>query len=360
MPPRRFADEAEILVRAGNGGPGCVSFDRQRFKPRGKPDGGDGGAGGDVVLVATVSRRTFDSFRHRRIFQAERGRAGQGQRQQGAEGADLIVAVPLGTQVFDADSGRLLGDLTAAGERLIVAHGGRGGKGNAHFTTSRHRSPKFAQPGEPGEVRRLRLELKVLADVGLVGLPNAGKTTLLTRLTASRARVAPYPFTTLGPNLGVLQDEEHEPLVIADIPGLIAGAHQGRGLGDRFLRHLQRTHLLVELVDASQLDEHDPWAPVEQLEQELRAYDPSLLSRPRLIVLNKIDLLPDDFPLPAVMAAFRQRGRRCLAVSALTGAGLDDLKAFLWQVFAPSPAELPGHETSSPTPVSDARQTGSH
>ncbi|MFP3868671.1 MAG: GTPase ObgE [Desulfobacteraceae bacterium] len=335
MPPRQFADEVEITVRAGPGGPGCVSFGRQRFKPRGAPDGGDGGDGGDVVLEVSPSRRTLRSFRYRRHFQAERGRGGQGQRRQGRRGADLVIPVPPGTLVFDADSGQLLADLAAPGERLTVARGGRGGKGNAHFTTSRHRSPRFAQPGELGQERRLRLELQLLAEVGLLGWPNAGKTTLLTRLTASKARVAPYPFTTLGPNLGVLQNDDHEPLIIADIPGLITGAHQGRGLGDRFLRHLQRTHLLLHVVDASQIDEQHPEAPIEQLEAELRSYDPHLLDKPRLLILNKIDLLPEDFPLAGLLDTFQQQGRHCLALSALTGQGLEELKAALWEEFEP-------------------------
>jgi len=359
LPPWRFADEVEITVRAGKGGPGCVSFQRQRFKPRGAPDGGDGGDGGDVVLEVSASCRTLRTFRYRRHFQAERGRAGQSQRQQGRRGADLVIEVPPGTLVFDAESGQFLQDLATPGERLTVARGGRGGKGNAHFTSSRQRSPRFAQPGEPGQERRLRLELQLLAEVGLLGLPNAGKTTLLTRLTASKARVAPYPFTTLGPNLGVLSHEDHEPLIIADIPGLITGAHQGRGLGDRFLRHLKRTHLLLHVVDVGQVDEQHPEAPVEQVEAELRAYDPHLLDKPRLLVLNKIDLLPEDFPLSTLLAAFRQQGRQCLALSALTGEGLEELKAALWQAFESDDHE-PKQAQATPPPDSDPGQTAGH
>ncbi|MDD3582158.1 MAG: GTPase ObgE [Desulfobacca sp.] len=359
MPPWRFADEVEITVRAGHGGAGCVSFERRRFKPRGAPDGGDGGSGGDVVLAVSAGRRTLRAFRYRRHFQAAAGRAGQGQRQQGRQGADLVIEVPPGTLVFDAASGHLLQDLATPGARLTVAHGGRGGKGNAHFTSSRQRSPRFAQPGEPGQERRLRLELQLLAEVGLLGWPNAGKTTLLTSLTAAKARVAPYPFTTLDPNLGVLQDDEHEPLIIADIPGLITGAHQGRGLGDRFLRHLQRTQLLLHLVDASQIDERHPEAQVEQLEAELRAYDPHLLDKPRILILNKIDLLPEDFPLTAVLDTLRQQGYRGLALSALTGEGLEELKAALWQEFESRNYE-PEQTQSDTTSDSNPGQTAGH
>lgn len=360
MSLRQFADEVVITVRAGNGGPGCVSFHRQRFKPRGAADGGDGGAGGSVILVASTSRLPGAAFAKQRLFQARHGRPGQSQQRQGRRGADVVIEVPPGTLVYDADSGQFLRDLTSPGDRLIVARGGRGGKGNAHFTTSRHRSPRFAQPGEPGEHRRLRLELKVLADVGILGLPNAGKTTLLKSLTASKARAAAYPFTTLGPNLGVLPNEVHEPLVLADIPGLITGAHQGRGLGDRFLRHLQRTRLLLHLVDVTQLDIQHPWAPVEQVEAELRAYDPHLLDKRRILILNKIDLLPADFPLAPIIATFNQSGQRCLALSALTGEGLDTLKAVLWEEFAQLQHEPESHQESYPASVSDPGQTAGH
>jgi GTP-binding protein len=331
---KSFPDEAIITVRAGNGGPGCVSFLRARFKPRGRPDGGDGGSGGDVVLEASQALRTLSHFRRRRIFQAENGRRGQKQDRHGKNGPTLLIQVPLGTRIFDHDSGRLLGDLLTPGERLVLAKGGRGGKGNAHFTSSRMRSPRFAQPGEPGRERRLTLELHILADLGLMGAPNAGKSTLLTTLTASRARVAPFPFTTLSPQLGVMGGpEDREPLVLAEIPGLIKGAHTGKGLGHRFLRHLKRTRLLIQVIDLSVVDPDDPLAPLRMLEEEMRAFDPELLKRPRLIALNKTDLLTPDFPRRQVIGAYRQTGWRVFPVSAQTGEGLDKLKAAIWEEF---------------------------
>ena len=329
---KSFPDEATITVRAGHGGPGCVSFLRARFQPRGRPDGGDGGAGGDVVLEASQTLRTLSPFRRRRIFQAENGRRGQKQDRHGKSGPTLNIPVPLGTRVFDPDSGRLLGDLLTAGQRLVLAKGGRGGKGNAHFVSSRLRSPRFAQPGEPGQERRIYLELHLLADVGLMGAPNAGKTTLLKALTASKARVAPFPFTTLSPQLGVMgAPDDQEPLVLAEIPGLIKGAHLGKGLGHRFLRHLKRTRLLVQVIDLSQVNPADPLAPLRMLEEEMEAFDPHLLNRPRLIALNKTDLLTPDFPRRQVVDAYRQTGWRVCAVSAQRGDGLDHLRAAIWE-----------------------------
>jgi len=330
---KSFPDEVEITVRAGNGGPGCVSFLRARFQPRGRPDGGDGGAGGDVILEASPSLRTLSFFRRRRVLQAENGGRGRSQDRHGKNGPPVIVPVPLGTRVFDADTGRLLRDLMTPGERLVLAKGGRGGKGNAHFTSSRMRSPRFAQPGEPGRERRVHLELQILADVGLMGAPNAGKTTLLKALTASRARVGAFPFTTLSPQLGVMVPEgEQEPLVLAEIPGLIPGAHRGKGLGHRFLRHLKRTRLLVQVIDVSMVDPAAPLAPLKMLSEEMRAFDPSLLDKPRLLALNKIDALPPDFPRQEVIQAYR-RSAPVFPVSARTGAGLAPLREAVWEFF---------------------------
>jgi GTP-binding protein len=330
---KSFPDEVDITVRAGNGGPGCVSFLRARYQPRGRPDGGDGGSGGDVILEASPSLRTLSFFRRRRVLQAENGRRGQSQDRHGKNGASVIVPVPLGTRIFDGDTGRLLRDLMTPGERLVLAKGGRGGKGNAHFTSSRMRSPRFAQPGEPGRERHIHLELQILADVGLMGAPNAGKTTLLKALTASKARVGAFPFTTLSPQLGVMvPEDEREPLVLAEIPGLIPGAHLGKGLGHRFLRHLKRTRLLIQVIDLSMVDPAAPLAPLQLLAEEMRAFDPSLLDKPRLVALNKIDALPPDFPRQAVFQAYNQRGRVFL-VSAQTGDGLSPLREAIWEFF---------------------------
>jgi GTP-binding protein len=323
---KSFPDEAEIIVQGGAGGPGCVSFRRARFQPRGRPDGGNGGMGGDVILEASRHERTLAYFKRRKLFQADNGQAGQGQDRLGKNGPTMLVRVPPGTLVYDLESEKLLGELLADGERLVAAKGGRGGKGNAHFTSSRMRSPRFAQPGEQGESRRLRLELQILAQVGLMGAPNAGKTTLLKALTASQARVGDFPFTTLSPQLGVIYLDDQEPLTVAEIPGLIRGAHQGKGLGYRFLRHLKRTRILVQVVDVSQIDPAQPLAPFRELEEELEASDPSLLRKPRLIALNKVDLLPADFPLETVTEAYGGLGRRLLVVSGVTGAGLPELR----------------------------------
>jgi len=326
---RAFPDEAEITARGGHGGAGCVSFHRARHQPRGRPDGGNGGAGGDVVLEASEHTRTLAYFRRRRLFQADHGKRGGKQDRLGKSGPPLVITVPPGTLVFDAETGDLLSELIFPADRLVVAKGGRGGKGNAHFTSSRLRSPRFAQPGEPGEERRLRLELQVLADVGLVGAPNAGKTSLLRALTASSARVDVFPFTTLTPQLGVMvPDPVHaeEPIILAEIPGLIPDAHKGKGLGHRFLRHIKRTRLLVHVIDVSQVDPERPLAPLEELEKEMRAFDPELPAKPRLIALNKIDLLPPKFPLELVAKAYRHAHWRVFPVSAVTKAGLAALR----------------------------------
>ena len=331
---KSFPDEVTITVRAGNGGPGCVSFLRSRFQPVGRPDGGNGGAGADVILETSPRLRTLADFRRRRVFQAENGKRGRGRDCHGKSGATLIIPVPLGTRVFNAD-GRLWRDLITPGERLVVAKGGRGGKGNAHFTSSRMRSPRFAQPGEPGQERQIHLELQILADVGLVGAPNAGKTSLLKALTASQARVDVFPFTTLTPQLGVLVPaDDREPLILAEIPGLIPGAHLGKGLGHQFLRHIRRTRLLVQVIDLSLVDPTQPLALLQELEKEFRAFDPKLLDKPRLIALNKIDLLPPDFPRQQVLEAYLNAGWRCLLVSAKAGLGLDTLSDAIWEEFS--------------------------
>jgi GTP-binding protein len=326
---KSFPDEAEILVRGGAGGAGCISFHRARFQPLGRPDGGNGGRGGDVILQAAPGAKTLSLFRRRRIFQAPSGQSGGSQDRHGRNGSQELIPVPLGTLVFDRETGLLLAELLTPGQQLTVAKGGRGGKGNAHFTSSRLRSPRFAQLGEEGQERRLRLELQILADVGLIGLPNAGKSTLLRSLTASKVRVDVFPFTTLSPQLGVVFQEGGEPVTLAEVPGLIPGAHKGKGLGHRFLRHVKRTRLLVQIIDLSDLNPADPLAPLKQLETEMGAFDPGLPFKPRLIALNKADLLGEDFPLPKVVAAYVQNNRRVFVISAATGAGVPELEQAL-------------------------------
>ena len=346
---KSFPDEAEITVRGGAGGAGCVSFLRSRHQPQGRPAGGHGGAGGDVILEAAAGSRTLSLFRRRKIFQADHGGRGRSQDRHGKNGPPLVISVPLGTLVYHPDSGELLGELLIPGERLVVAQGGRGGKGNAHFVSSRLRSPRFAQPGEPGTERLLRLELQILADVGLVGAPNAGKTTLLKALTASKARVGAFPFTTLSPQLGALTGEViPKPLILAEIPGLIPGAHLGKGLGHRFLRHIKRTRLLVMVIDLGGVDPEQPLAPLQELDAEMVAFDPGLTARPRLLVLNKIDLLDPDFPREAVVRAYQDAGFRVFTVSAKTGEGIPPLRQLLWEEAARLELKLQAEDSPLP------------
>ena len=291
----KFVDEAEITVTAGAGGNGAISFRREKFIPFGGPDGGDGGKGGDVWLVADEGLNTLIDFRHQRFFKAKRGENGMGRQMTGARGEDLLVRVPVGTAVVNVDTGEEIGDLTLHGQRLLVAAGGHGGRGNVTFKSSTNRAPRRATPGTPGEEREIRLELKLLADVGLLGFPNAGKSTFIRAVSAATPKVADYPFTTLYPNLGVVSVETDRSFVIADIPGLIEGAADGAGLGSLFLRHVQRTRLLLHLVDMAPFDEGtDPVQQVRAIEAELRKYDPGMLEKPRWLVLNKADLLDEE------------------------------------------------------------------
>ncbi|MGD8407471.1 MAG: GTPase ObgE [Thiohalophilus sp.] len=291
----KFVDEAAIRVEAGKGGNGCVSFRREKFIEFGGPDGGDGGDGGDIYLVGERNLNTLADFRYTRRFKAENGQPGKGRNMTGKGGEDLRIPVPLGTQVFDEDTQELIGDVVDEGQSLLVARGGRHGIGNTHFKSSTNRAPRQSTPGTPGEARQLRLELKVLADVGLLGLPNAGKSTFIRAVSAARPKVADYPFTTIYPNLGVVSVETHRSFVIADIPGIIEGAAEGAGLGIQFLKHVSRTRLLLHLVDVSPLDpEADPVSDVRTIEQELQRFDPQLAEYERWLVLNKIDLLPEE------------------------------------------------------------------
>ncbi len=290
----KFVDEVTIRVQAGRGGNGCMSFRREKFIPFGGPDGGDGGDGGSVFLEASASVNTMVDYRYVRSYQAESGESGRGANCTGKSGVDLTLKVPVGTTVIDEESGDVLGDLTAEGQRLLVAQGGFHGLGNTRYKSSTNRAPRQTSKGSDGEMRNLRLELKVLADVGLLGLPNAGKSTLIRAVSSARPKVADYPFTTLVPNLGVVRVQAHRSFVMADIPGLIAGASDGAGLGIRFLKHLTRTRLLLHLVDVAPLDEADPVAAVQDIAAELDRFSPTLAGRERWLVLNKIDLLPDD------------------------------------------------------------------
>jgi GTP-binding protein len=334
-----FVDEARIVVRGGHGGHGCVSFRREKFVPRGGPDGGDGGRGGDVIFVADPNQRTLSRFRNTPIFQGGNGAPGQGKKMTGASGMDAVVPVPVGTVVLDEDTGELLADLSEPGQTVVVARGGRGGKGNVHFKSPTRQAPRKATPGEPGEERRLLLTLRLVADVGLVGFPNAGKSTLLSRLSRARPKIADYPFTTLRPHLGVMEiPGEWTSLVLADLPGLIEGAHEGRGLGHRFLRHVQRTRVLLFLIEATS---PDPERDLEILRREMEAFHPGLLKRPSLVVRSKADLVAPAERRPWRPAA--QDGE-ALWISSVTGEGLEILRYRLWGLVrrageAPEPGE---------------------
>ena len=323
----KLVDEAEVQVLAGNGGNGCVGFRREKYIPLGGPDGGDGGDGGSVWLVADENLNTLVDFRHQKMFKAKRGENGMGRQAYGKGGEDLTIRVPVGTTVINVETDEVIGDLTRAGDRLLVAKGGKGGLGNMHFKSSTNRSPTRALPGLEGEQRALKLELKLLADVGLLGFPNAGKSTLIRAVSSARPKVADYPFTTLYPNLGVVSVEQYRSFVIADIPGLIEGAADGAGLGAQFLRHLQRTRLLLHLVDIAPMEGGvEGITPAEQvrlIEKELYKHDPELLDKPRWLVLNKADLLPEDERQAAAQAVVDELGwkDRWYLVSAISREG---------------------------------------
>lgn len=321
-----FVDEVEVFVRAGAGGRGCLSFRREKYVPRGGPDGGDGGRGGSVILEADEGLTTLLDFRYLRHYTARAGGHGQGSNKHGASAPDLLLRVPLGTVVRERETGLLLGDLTASGQRLVVARGGRGGRGNARFATSTNRAPRRTDPGVPGEERWLALELKLLADVGVVGFPNAGKSTLVSRLSAARPKIAAYPFTTLVPTLGLVRLDDERSFVIADVPGLIPGAAEGKGLGLRFLRHLERTRVLVHLLDLDPATGRDPVEDWKQIQRELAEYSPALAARPQIIAGNKIDLDGTAARLHSVEALGRRRGLPVVAVAARSGVGLAELR----------------------------------
>jgi GTP-binding protein len=321
----RFVDEVRVRVEAGDGGRGCVSFRREKYVPRGGPNGGDGGDGGDVVLCVDPGLSTLLDLSYPQHLRAGRGEHGRGKDQHGSRGADLVLRVPPGTLVWDGETDELLADLRAPGERAVVARGGRGGRGNAHFATPTNRAPRRAESGLPGDRRELRLELRVLADAGLVGFPNVGKSTLIRAVSAARPRVADYPFTTLVPHLGVVRVDEEASFVLADVPGLIEGAHAGHGLGTRFLRHLARTAVLVHLLDVSGLTGRDPLADFDAINHELAQASPALVAKPQIVVAGKLDLAEARARLPAARAAFAARGIELRGVSGATGEGAVEL-----------------------------------
>jgi len=327
-----FIDEAEICVRSGKGGDGCVSFRREKYVPKGGPDGGDGGDGGSVYVQVDPQLSTLVDLTGHQFFTAQNGQCGMGSNCTGKSGRDATVRVPAGTLVYDRDTGALLRDLVHDGERVCVARGGRGGKGNAYFATSTHQTPREAQPGEAGEERWLRLVLKLIAEVGIIGLPNAGKSTLLSRLSRARPKIADYPFTTLVPNLGIVSLSGYRSFVMADLPGLIEGAHKGVGLGDRFLRHSERTRVLLHLVDLFPLPgQPDPVSAYRIVRRELEQYSAALSAKPELIVANKLDLAGSEEP-PELSAFSDAVASRVLGISAVAGRGLDVLVNRIWDL----------------------------
>jgi GTP-binding protein len=320
-----FIDEVIITVKAGDGGNGCLAFRREKFVPRGGPSGGDGGHGGNVVLKASTHHNTLLHFRFNPEHTADRGKHGEGSNRTGKDGPDVEVPVPVGTIVYDAETGEQLFDFASPDDRWIAAKGGRGGRGNARFATSTHQAPTEHEEGKPGELFKLKLELKLLADVGLVGFPNAGKSTLISRLSAARPKIADYPFTTLEPNLGVVQAGDHT-FVMADIPGLIEGAHEGHGLGIQFLRHVERTKLLVHLVDVSEFSGRDPAHDFDVILAELHEFSDTLLAKPMIVLASKIDTCQDPARIEAVRAKAGEHGSPFFAISSVTGAGIEELR----------------------------------
>jgi GTP-binding protein len=321
----KFVDEVKIHVKAGDGGRGCVSFRREKFVPMGGPDGGDGGDGGDVRFRVDSELGTLLDFRYKVHYKAESGAHGMGKKMHGKGGEDLIVRVPPGTLIHDGETGELLADLTEPGQEVLLLKGGMGGRGNARFVSSTNRAPRHAQPGTPGEERSLQLELKLLADVGLVGMPNAGKSTLISAVSAARPKIADYPFTTLVPNLGVVRYGGYKTFVMADIPGLIKGASEGHGLGTRFLKHVERTDLFLHLVDLSDLQSGDPLENFEMINRELLRHKPELLDKTQLVVLSKIDITEVRTRMVEVAPYFSSRGYRVFPISAVTGEGIKEL-----------------------------------
>ncbi|MBF0118261.1 MAG: GTPase ObgE [Desulfobacterales bacterium] len=325
----KFIDEAIITVSSGSGGNGCVSFRREKFIPRGGPDGGDGGKGGDVILTATLRKQTLLDFKFKRDFNAQNGSGGSGKQRTGKDGKDTIIYVPVGTVVINSDTSEIIKDFTEDQEEFIAAKGGRGGCGNKHFATSTNRTPRFSQDGEEGETLNIKLELKLIAEVGIVGMPNAGKSTLLASISSAHPKIGDYPFTTLSPNLGVTQIR-NKPIIIADIPGIIEGAHTGVGLGIKFLKHIERTKVLLHLIDASQIDESNPTLAYEIINKELSSYNESLIKKHQIIVLNKIDI--EGAKKRAELFQKTIKDKKVILISAIQGEGISKLKSEIIKV----------------------------
>ena len=325
-----FLDEVVITARSGDGGKGCISFRREKYIPRGGPDGGDGGDGGHIIVRATKRLYSLSDYRARKHFKTPNGEPGKGKEKTGKKGADLILEVPLGTVIRDPDTGSIFADLTQDNQEVLLIPGGKGGKGNQHFATSTNRAPRMAQPGLPGVEKRLKLSLKILADIGLIGLPNAGKSTLLSRLSKARPRVDSYPFTTLSPNLGVMTFDDKSHLVIADIPGLVEGASRGRGLGHRFLKHIERTRLLLHLLDITYQPDQDIVEDYATLRHEMLTYNAGLAQKPHMVLINKMDLYGAEHrKLGELQKALKGVGTESLAISALSGEGIEELKEII-------------------------------
>ena len=361
-----FVDEAKIFVKAGDGGNGCVAFRREKYVPRGGPSGGDGGHGGSIYLQANANDNTLLRYRYNREFKADRGRHGEGSSCTGHSGADLILQVPIGTLVFDDQSGATIVDLASPGQRVLIAHGGRGGRGNQHFAKPWHQAPREHEDGFPGEGRHLRLELKLLADVGLVGYPNAGKSTLISVISAAHPKIANYPFTTLEPNLGVVNadggtgghgTELGRTFVVADLPGLIEGAHEGAGLGIRFLRHVERTRLLVHLIDTSDSNADDPVHSFEVINGELEAFSASLIEKPMIVVATKLDATSDRARLEALRDSCQQRNLEFHSISAVAGDGVRDLVRSIADALDKIPRAARGSSIETLTAEGEEQQT---
>ena len=321
----KFVDEVKIYIRAGHGGAGCVSFRREKFIPRGGPDGGEGGKGGDVIFRASESHRTLLDLRYQQQFLAKNGEPGSGNNRSGKSAGDLVVIVPVGTVIKDFETGEILADLPAAEQIYVAGRGGIGGKGNAHFATSTHQTPRFAQEGMPGDERWLQLELKLLADVGIIGFPNAGKSTFISRVSAARPKIADYPFTTLTPHLGVVKHLDSNSFVLADIPGLIPGAHEGHGMGIQFLKHVERTSLLLHIIDISDEANNNALSNFKAINKELEFYNPQLLAKPQIVALNKIDLPHVRERVKKEVARFKKKGIILHPFSAATGEGIKEI-----------------------------------